>query len=127
MRKKILVIDDDEMTLVALAEKLKRKGHWVTTSLDGVEALKIINGGEFDVIICDVFMPSLSGFELLTMLRTFYLCKLPLMLMSGYKDDRIAEISDFLGACTFITKPLDYEELFKKLEDIALGVSKTSK
>lgn len=116
---KILIIDDDEMTVVALAEKLKEKDYKVKTCLDGVEALKIISDEKVDLIISDVMMPAISGFTLLSMLKNFYFSKIPLILMSGYDNKEIIQESEHLGAYTFISKPVDYDELYKKIETIA--------
>ncbi len=118
---KILVVDDDEMTLVALAKKLREKEYDVITSQDGVEALKLIADQQIDLIISDIMMPCISGFTLLTMLKNFYFSKIPLILMSGYKDKRMAGISHSLGAHTFISKPIDYKELYKKIKELIPG------
>jgi CheY-like chemotaxis protein len=118
---KILVVDDEEMTVVALAKKLREKDYEVVTSLDGVEALKLIADEKIDLIISDIMMPCISGFTLLTMLKNFYFSKIPLILMSGYKDKRIMGISHSLGAHTFISKPIDYKELYKKIKELVPG------
>jgi len=115
---RILVIDDEEMTVVALAKKLRDKNYEVITSMDGVEALKLIADEKIDLIISDIMMPCISGFTLLTMLKNFYFSKIPLILMSGYKDKKIVGMSQSLGAHTFIAKPVDYKELYKKIEEL---------
>lgn len=118
---KILVVDDEEMTVVALAKKLREKNHEVFTSLDGVEALKIVADEKIDLIISDIMMPCISGFTLLTMLKNFYFSKVPLILMSSYGEKSFADKSHSLGAHTFISKPIDYEELYKKIDEITPG------
>lgn len=115
---KILVVDDEEMTVVALAKKLREKDYEVITSQDGVEALKLIADEKIDLIISDIMMPCISGFTLLTMLKNFYFSKIPLILMSGYKEKRIVDTSHSLGAHTFISKPINYKELYKKIEEL---------
>jgi DNA-binding response OmpR family regulator len=116
---KILIVDDEEMTVVALAKKLREKQHEVITSLDGVEALKFIADEKIDLVISDIMMPCISGFTLLTMLKNFYFSKIPLILMSSYGEKSFVEKSQSLGAHTFITKPIDYEELYKKIDALA--------
>ncbi len=115
---KILVVDDEEMTIVAMAKKLRDKKYEVITTTDGVEALKLIADEKIDLIISDIMMPCISGFTLLTMLKNFYFSKIPLILMSGYKDKRIVGMSHSLGAHTFISKPVDYTELYKKIDEL---------
>jgi CheY-like chemotaxis protein len=117
---KILVVDDDEMTIVSVAKKLREKGYDVITSLDGVEALKLITDDKIDVIISDIMMPCISGFTLLTMLKNFYFSKIPLILMSSYSEKSFVDKSHNLGAYTFISKPIDYVELYKKIEEIGV-------
>ena len=115
---RILVVDDDEMTVAALSKKLKEKNYEVLTSFDGVEALKLITEDKIDLVISDVMMPCISGFTLLTMLKNFYFNKTPLILMSSYGDKSFEDKSYDLGAQTFIPKPIDYPELFKKIEEV---------
>lgn len=114
---KILVVDDEEMTVVALSKKLKEKNYEVLTSSDGVDALKIITEEKIDLVISDVMMPCISGFTLLTMLKNFYFNKTPLILMSSYGEKSFVDKSNSLGAYTFISKPIDYVDLFKKIEE----------
>jgi DNA-binding response OmpR family regulator len=115
---KILVVDDDEMTVLALAKKLREKKHTVITSLDGVNALKIIEDENIDLVISDIMMPCISGFTLLTMLKNFYYSKVRLILMSSYNERDIVKKSENLGADTFISKPINYVELYEKIEAI---------
>jgi CheY-like chemotaxis protein len=115
---KILVVDDEEMTVLALAKKLREKKYEVLTSNDGVEALKLIADKKIDLIISDIMMPCISGFTLLTMLKHFYFSKIPLILMSSYGEKSFVEKSTSLGAHTFVSKPIDYEELYKKIESL---------
>lgn len=116
---KILIVDDEQMTVLALAKKLREKKHQVITSYDGVQALKLISDKKIDLIISDVMMPCISGFTLLTMLKNFYFSKVPLILMSSYSEKNFVDKSQSLGAYTFISKPIDYNELFRKIDEIA--------
>jgi CheY-like chemotaxis protein len=113
---KILVVDDEEMTLLALTKMLRDKDYDVIASSDSVQALKIITDGKIDLVISDIMMPCISGFTLLTMLKNFYFCNVPLILMSVYKEKKIVDESYNLGADAFISKPINYEELYKKID-----------
>ncbi len=115
---KILVVDDEQMTVLALVKMLRDKHYEVITSSDGVEALRIIADEKIDLIISDIMMPCISGFTLLTMLKHFYFSKIPLILMSGYKEKNIVDKSLDLGAYSFIPKPIDYDKLLHKIEEI---------
>jgi two-component system, OmpR family, response regulator len=67
--KKILVADDDRATLVMLKDVLGEAGYDVTIAEDGSAALKKLNGGSFDLLLTDVWMPGMNGLELLAQLR----------------------------------------------------------
>ncbi|HTB31514.1 MAG TPA: response regulator [Bacteroidia bacterium] len=114
----ILIVDDEEMTLVALAKMLQEKDYKVISTLDGVEALKIVADKKIDLIISDIMMPCISGFTLLTMLKNFYFSKIPMILMSSYNEKSFIDKSHSLGAYTFIAKPINYEELFIKINEL---------
>jgi YesN/AraC family two-component response regulator len=115
---KILLIDDEEMTLVAVAKILRERDYEVITTSDGVRALKIANDMKIDLIISDIIMPCISGFTLLTMLKNYYFSKVPLILMSGYAERKFVDRSYGLGAESFISKPINQAELFRKIEQI---------
>jgi CheY-like chemotaxis protein len=112
---KILVVDDEKMTLLAMAKRLEDENHKVITSTSGVEALKIIADEKIDLIISDVMMPCISGFTLLSMLKNFYFSKVPLILMSGYPVDKQVLINHGLHDYDFISKPINYDELNDKI------------
>ncbi len=113
---KILVVDDEKMTLTALTKKLKDKGYKVSAVTNAVEALKVIGEQRIDLIISDIVMPCISGFTLVTMLKSFYFLKVPIILISSFNQENVLLRSHSLGAADFIVKPIDYEELFTKIE-----------
>ncbi|MFH0812446.1 MAG: response regulator, partial [Pseudomonadota bacterium] len=69
MAKKILVVDDDDLVLTALEILLAPSGYDVTTAFDGRDALEKINKGTFDLLILDIIMPGMNGFELCKKIR----------------------------------------------------------
>lgn len=116
---KILVVDDEKMTLLAIAKKLAEKNYEVITTSNGVEALNIISEKDIDLIISDIMMPSITGYALLTMLKNFYFSKIPLILMSGFPPDAIQLNLYGVGAESFIKKPIDFNALYKKIDEIS--------
>ena len=66
---KILIVDDEPLIRDALAFKLKRDGYYVETADDGEKAIAILDQKNFDIIISDIMMPFVSGFELLKILK----------------------------------------------------------
>ena len=68
-KKKILAVDDDANALGALRQILVQKGYDVTTAPNGHEALRILFGGTFDMVILDVTMPGMTGYEVCRKIR----------------------------------------------------------
>ena len=69
MAKRILIVDDDEMVLIALNELLRPEGYEVHTSSRGTEALKKLDQDGYDLLMLDVIMPEMNGFELCKKIR----------------------------------------------------------
>lgn len=118
---KILVVDDEKMTLMAVSKKLRDKGYNVSAVDNSFEALKIIGAEKIDLIISDIVMPSMSGFTLLSMLKSFYFLTIPIILISSFKQENVLLRSQSLGAAEFVTKPINYDELFQKIEKHSQG------
>lgn len=114
---RILVVDDDNMMLMAISKKLEDKKFEVSSTTDAVEALKILSDEKIDLIISDIIMPCISGFTFLTMLRNFYYSKVPLILISSYNQQSILQNAYNLGASYFISKPIDYKQLVLKIKE----------
>lgn len=108
---KILVVDDDLITLKSVEKYLSGDGHSITTSTDGYEALKILEKEKYDLIIADIAMPRLSGFELLKCIKGNIKDNMPVILMSAFKQKTIITNAFKLGANNFMNKPLNLDEL----------------
>jgi diguanylate cyclase (GGDEF)-like protein len=105
----LLVVDDDEMTRDMLARRLSRVGYTITTAADGSEALELVAGQQFDMVLLDIKMPGLTGFEVLERLRrTHSVSDLPVIMVTSADDsDSIVEALE-LGANDYLTKPIDF-------------------
>jgi len=114
---RILVVDDDKMTLIALSKKLKEKNYEVSATIDVVEALTILSDEKIDLVISDVMMPCLSGFTFLIMMKNFYYSGVPFIFISSYDQESMIRTAHNLGARYFISKPIDYDELLLKIEE----------
>jgi CheY-like chemotaxis protein len=112
---KILIIDDDKMTVTALEKILKDLGHTAHHASDSEEAIPKITSGEYDVVICDIMMPGISGLSLLNVLRTVHLSFIPVIMMSSLNNEPLVEAALKAGANDFISKPVTIEELSSKL------------
>jgi len=112
----ILVVDDDTSNLMELTHIL-RADYKVYAVKDGTSALKNANDYLPDVILLDVVMPDLSGFEVITELKKAEKTKdIPVIFITGMKDN-VSEIEGLkIGAVDYIRKPFDSEIILFKIE-----------
>ena len=112
MTKRILVVDDDEMVLMALDELLKPEGYDVQTVGSGKEALKNLEQGAFDLIMLDVIMPEMDGFELCKKIREKEKYReIPVVFLTAKsrEEDRVRGLE--AGANLFLSKPISPDKL----------------
>jgi len=112
MKKKILAIDD-EAVIRKLLETFLSKQYDVITKANGMDAMSYIHDGNIpDLIICDILMPEMNGYEFVKQIRSSGLfSKIPLLMLSGEEDSK-TRINFFrMRVRNFITKPFNPEEL----------------
>jgi len=123
----ILVVDDEVRILNFLKSKLKAAGYEVLTASNGREALEQFQVREPDLIVLDVLMPAMGGFEMLKELRTF--SRVPVIILSakGADTDKIKGLS--LGADDYLPKPFNPDELVARIKAVRrrLEATPTSK
>lgn len=122
--KRILVIDDDKMLQRAIAFKLRAENYEVITADDVYSALELIDKHKIDGVISDIMMPDISGLSLLSLLKQFYFNRIPVIVISSLGKEQAGQTALELGAYTFLEKPLDFEELIKKVSQM-LSLSAT--
>ncbi len=105
----LLLVDDDEMTRDMLSRRLERIGYTVTPASDGDQALELIAREPFDVVLLDIKMPGLTGFQVLQAIRRIHsVTDLPVVMVTSSDDsDSIVEALE-LGANDYVTKPIDF-------------------
>jgi EAL domain-containing protein (putative c-di-GMP-specific phosphodiesterase class I)/ActR/RegA family two-component response regulator len=103
---RVLLADDDAVGARSLARVLERAGFRVDTAPDGRIAIEILKGGEFDVVLSDITMPTMSGLDLLRAVREYDL-DTPVILMTAGPDVRTAIKAMEYGALRYLTKPID--------------------
>ena len=126
----VLVVDDDPGVRSVLASFLSRRGYAVETVEDGETALRKIRQSEPDLLLLDVYLPGISGMDVLYALqgegRT-----IPTLTFSGMPDDEMARESVLLGAADFIYKPFSLSHLEKdvlsKLGEMGLAAKQPVK
>lgn len=123
---KILVIEDDLTFLDLLRVHLTSAGHEVLTAEDAALGLRAIISDEPDLIILDIFVPYLDGFELLRALRTDPATqRIPVIVLTGHSDDETYARARKLGVADFFTKPVEGSRLIAAIET-QLAASKPS-
>jgi two-component system OmpR family response regulator len=111
----IIVIDDESGVREMLADALHMQGYDVATAADGHVGLREIYDGDFDLIISDVNMPKVNGFELLERLRAAG-NETPVILLTARGDRADVAVGFRAGADDYVTKPFGLEELLLRVE-----------
>jgi len=106
----VLVIDDEEKALVFLQEALSGQGYAVTVSNNGEDGLACYAERPFDLVLLDVRMPRMDGFEVLRRLREMD-AEAKVVIMTGYSTITSAVQATKIGAADYLAKPLDLERL----------------
>ena len=109
-KKKILVVEDDEYVLGSIKSVLDDEGYRVSTASNGLEALSFYRKEPFDLVISDLKMPQMDGFELLKQLKLEY-PEIFLIMMTAYGSVRTAVEAMKIGAYDYLTKPVSAEEM----------------
>lgn len=113
MAFKILVAEDEEITLNNIVDTLQEEGYKVVSSRNGTEALQMIEKDHFDVLITDIKMPGMSGIELLDKVRAHH-PEIEVIIITGFGSISSAVEAMKKGAVDYITKPFDLDELLLK-------------
>jgi len=114
---RLLIVEDEARMADLLRQGLTEDGHIATCAADGIEGLELARSCDFDVIILDIMMPKLSGYELAKRLRAENLRTPVLMLTARDSVPDIVRGLD-LGADDYMTKPFSFEELLARLRAV---------
>jgi two-component system OmpR family response regulator len=113
MKSKILVVEDDPNILEALKYNLGREGYDTLTAVDGAQAIEAARANKPDLIILDIMLPKMSGFEVCRILRKEM--AVPIIMLTA-RDDEIDKITGLdLGADDYMTKPFSMRELMARV------------
>ena len=116
MEKVILVVDDSSTVRKFVAASLNMKGFRVVTAGDGIEALECMPAEKFDLIILDLNMPDMDGFEFMRTLReTPEYREIPIIILSSMTDLKNKDLALEMGATAFLEKPLSTEAIQREV------------
>lgn len=113
---RILLVDDEEEFVTTLAERLELRGLQARTALNGEDALHMIEAEIPQIVILDVMMPGLGGFEVLRRIKAQH-PQIPVILLTGRGSEKEGVKGMELGAFDYLMKPLNIEELIKKMQE----------
>lgn len=126
MAKRLLVVDDDPGLLLAVSETLRADGYEVKTARRGAEALGIVAHSLPDLIISDIRMPGMDGYQLVKNLRSNPRTRLVPIVFLTAKDEIADHITGFrTGVDAYLTKPFEPEELAAIVQAILNRVERT--
>lgn len=115
-RRRILVVDDEERMVRFIRMNLEHDGFQVAEAFNGKQAIQKIRDFTPDVILLDVMMPDLDGFEVLETIRDFSNVPVIMLTAKGEEDDRVRGLEG--GADDYITKPFSPRELVSRIKAV---------
>ena len=109
MANRVLVVDDEKLIVKGIRFSLEQDGMEVTCAYDGEEALTFAREQQFDIILLDIMLPKLSGFEVCQQIREF--SNVPIIMLTAKGDDMDKILGLEYGADDYITKPFNILEV----------------
>lgn len=111
----ILVVDDDKHTRLLIKAVLETEGYEVSTAVDGEDALRVMDKNNIDLIVLDIMMPGMDGYELTKTLREND-NNLPILMVSAKQLPADKHKGFLVGTDDYITKPIDDEEMLLRIK-----------
>lgn len=122
MSKKILVVDDEKLIVKGIRFSLEQEGMEVDCAYDGEEALECARKCEYDLVLLDVMLPKLDGFEVCQQIREF--SDMPIVMLTAKSEDMDKILGLEYGADDYITKPFNILEVKARIKAIMRRTSK---
>jgi len=116
-KSSILVVDDEDALRTVLSGELASEGYEVQTASDGDEAVTEMGKANFDLVLLDIKMPRMNGFEVLKFIKEKH-AKTKVVMLTGFADLKNAIESKKLGADDFVSKPYDLVDLLTTIERV---------
>jgi DNA-binding response OmpR family regulator len=117
---KILICEDDIMTLKAIEHRLKFDGYDIDTARDGKEAADKLKSINYDLLLTDIHMPYISGLELISYVRNELKKNYPIVILTRVGIEDTVLYAFELGADDYITKPFSPDELSLRIKKLML-------
>ena len=122
MPKKVLVVDDEKLIVKGIRFSLEQDGMEVDCVYDGEEAVRMAREKEYDIVLLDVMLPKLTGFEVCQQIREF--STVPIIMLTAKGDDMDKILGLEYGADDYITKPFNILEVKARIRAIIRRTAK---
>ena len=116
MAKKVLVVDDEKLIVKGIRFSLEQDGMEVDCAYDGEEALEKVKAKKYDIVLLDVMLPKITGFEVCQQIREF--SSVPVVMLTAKGDDMDKILGLEYGADDYITKPFNILEVKARIKAI---------
>ncbi|MBR6228410.1 MAG: response regulator transcription factor [Eubacterium sp.] len=116
MAKRVLVVDDEKLIVKGIRFSLEQDGMEVDAAYDGEEAIEAVRKNTYDVILLDVMLPKMTGFEVCQQIREF--SEVPIIMLTAKGDDMDKILGLEYGADDYITKPFNILEVKARIKAI---------
>ena len=109
MAKRVLVVDDEKLIVKGIRFSLEQDGMEVDCAFDGAEALEYAKKKEYDIVLLDVMLPEIDGFQVCQQIREF--SNMPIVMLTAKSDDMDKILGLEYGADDYIAKPFNILEV----------------
>lgn len=110
----ILIVEDDKSLRRLMEVILKQKGYYVYLAQNGEEAIEIFEDKIINLVICDIMMPKVNGYELVKVLRSSYY-DLPILMVTAKENIEDKRKAFSIGADDYMVKPIDLDEMLLRI------------
>ncbi len=121
MAKRVLVVDDEKLIVKGIRFSLEQDGMEVDCAYDGEEALKLARENAYDMVLLDIMLPKMDGFEVCQAIREF--SNMPIVMLTAKGDDMDKILGLEYGADDYITKPFNILEVQARIKAIMRRMS----
>lgn len=119
--KRILLAEDNKLIQATVAFKLQKDGYEVVKANDGKECMECLQKAQFDLLITDLFMPFISGHEIIAAVRSEMKSDLPILVLSAAGAEETVLKAFELGADDYMIKPFSLSELSIRVKKMLRG------
>ena len=114
---RIMIIEDDKEMRSLLKDFFEEEGFEIDSASNGVDALRMLSGDHFDLVITDIQMPGLTGLDILPRIRRLK-PETPIIVMTAYGSDEVRRRSLERGATTYLEKPIRLSKLRTLIREV---------